>query len=89
MTIKSNVDTRKAGEYQITYTVTDTQGATTTKTIKVTVKAKAEETNKDKDEKDKEKVNTAVGLSTGLFAGMTGLSALGMAVLKTLKKRDE
>lgn len=89
MTIKSNVDTRKAGEYQVTYTVTDTQGATTTKTIKVTVKAKAEETNKDKDEKDKEKVNTAVGLSTGLFAGMTGLSALGMAVLKTLKKRDE
>ena len=54
MTIKSNVDTRKAGEYQVTYTVTDTQGATTTKTIKVTVKAKAEETNKDKDEKDKD-----------------------------------
>lgn len=84
MTIKSNVDTRKVGEYEVTYTVTDSQGTTSTKTIKVTVKAKAKETKKDKD-----KVNTAVGVSTGLFASMTVLSALGMTVLKSMKKRDE
>lgn len=86
MTIKSNVDTRKVGEYEVTYTVTDSQGTTSTKTIKVTVKAKAKETKKDK---DKDKVNTAVGVSTGLFASMTVLSALGMTVLKSMKKRDE
>ena len=40
--IKENtVDTSKPGEYKVTYSVTDSVGATTTKTIKVTVKAKS------------------------------------------------
>ncbi|WP_099222977.1 immunoglobulin-like domain-containing protein [Listeria costaricensis] len=35
--IDNDVDTSKAGEYHVTYEVTDSTGATTTKTIKVTV----------------------------------------------------
>lgn len=35
--IYNNVDTSKAGVYQVTYKVTDSQGATTTRTITVTV----------------------------------------------------
>lgn len=96
MTIKTNVDVRKVGEYQVTYTVTDSQKATTSKTIKVTVKEKAADAGKDKDksqdktkDKDKKKVNTSVGLSTGLYVGAAGISALGMAVLKMLKRHDE
>lgn len=38
--IKNEVDTTKAGTYEVTYKVTDSQGASTTKTIKVTVVAK-------------------------------------------------
>lgn len=39
--ITSNVDTAKAGKYEVMYTVTDSAGATATKTIVVTVKEKA------------------------------------------------
>ena len=38
--IKNEVDTTKAGTYEVTYKVTDSQGASATKTIKVTVVAK-------------------------------------------------
>lgn len=38
--IKNEVDTEKAGVYEVTYKVTDSQGASSIKTIKVTVKAK-------------------------------------------------
>lgn len=38
--ISSTVDTSKAGTYEVTYKVTDSQGESTTKTIKVTVNAK-------------------------------------------------
>lgn len=38
--IKNEVDNTKVGVYEVTYKVTDSQGASTVKTIKVTVKAK-------------------------------------------------
>jgi uncharacterized repeat protein (TIGR02543 family) len=38
--VTHNVDTSKAGVYEVTYKVTDSQGASSTKTIKVTVKEK-------------------------------------------------
>ncbi len=38
--INNTVDTSKAGSYEVTYKVTDSQGASVTKTITVTVKAK-------------------------------------------------
>ena len=37
--IRNAIDTKKAGAYEVTYQVTDSQGATATKTVKVTVKA--------------------------------------------------
>ena len=57
--VRNNVDTSKAGTYEVTYEVTDSAGATATKTIKVTVKEKAdikEETTKPKDEQKQEEV---------------------------------
>ena len=41
--ISNNVDTTKAGTYEVTYKVTDSQGASSTKTITVTVTNKTEE----------------------------------------------
>ncbi|MGL5311940.1 MAG: NEAT domain-containing protein [Peptostreptococcaceae bacterium] len=38
--VSNNVDTTKAGSYNVTYEVTDSKGTTTTKTITVTVKEK-------------------------------------------------
>ena len=38
--LKNEVDTSKAGVYEVTYKVTDSKGASSVKTIKVTVKAK-------------------------------------------------
>ncbi|MFQ9345159.1 MAG: immunoglobulin-like domain-containing protein [Coprococcus sp.] len=38
--INNTVNTSKAGSYEVTYKVTDSQGASVTKTISVTVKAK-------------------------------------------------
>ena len=55
--IKNTVDTSKAGTYEVTYQVTDTDGATVTKTIKVVVKAKKTEDPKD-DPKDNPKTDT-------------------------------
>ena len=53
--VRNNVDTSKAGTYEVTYEVTDSAGATTTKTIKVTVK---EEPTVPKDDKKEEISNT-------------------------------
>lgn len=49
--VKNTVDTSKAGTYEVTYQVTDTDGATTTLTIKIVVKEKAADVPKD-DPKD-------------------------------------
>lgn len=87
--VESTVDRHKVGEYTVTYTVSDTQGATATKTIKVTVKAKEENKEESKKEEKEDKVKTSVSVSTGLFAGMTGISALGMGILETLKRRKK
>lgn len=45
--IRNTVDTSKAGEYEVTYSVTDAQGATVEKTIKVTVRTKTTGDTKD------------------------------------------
>lgn len=45
--IRNTVDTSKAGEYEVTYSVTDAQGATAEKTIKVTVRTKTTGDTKD------------------------------------------
>ncbi len=45
--IRNTVDTSKAGEYEVTYSVTDAQGATAEKMIKVTVRTKTTGDTKD------------------------------------------
>ena len=58
--ISNTVDTKKAGTYEVTYQVTDSQGAATTKTIKVTVEAKSTPVNPDKDKPNNDKDNNSV-----------------------------
>ena len=81
--IKNTVDTKKAGTYKVTYQVTDSQGASVTKTIKVTVKAASVKS-------DKENVSVETGDQTnvGLFIFLAIISALGIAVLMVLKKKN-
>ena len=61
--ISNNVDTSKAGTYEVTYKVTDSQEASVTKTITVTVKEKdtqnpTTDDNKNPTDTDKDPVNT-------------------------------
>ena len=56
--IKNEVDTTKAGTYEVTYKVTDSQGASTVKTIKVTVKEKDTPVVPDKPDNDGNKPDT-------------------------------
>lgn len=80
--IKNTVDTKKAGTYNVTYKVADSQGASVTKTIKVTVKAATVKS-------DKENVSVETGDQTnvGLFISLAIISALGIAVLLVLKRK--
>ena len=59
--IKNTVDTKKAGTYEVTYQVTDSQGAVVTKTIKVTVKAAPVNPDKDKPDNDKDNGSVETG----------------------------
>ncbi len=81
--VKNTVDTKKAGEYEVTYKVTDSDGATRTKTIKVTVKEKAPAPSKDK--------TTVVTPKTGDSTNVTGVIALlavsGIALFVLLKRK--
>lgn len=81
--IKNTVDTKKAGTYNVTYKVADSQGASVTKTIKVTVKVATVKS-------DKENVSVETGDQTnvGLFIFLAIISALGIAVLMVLKKKN-
>lgn len=81
--IKNTVDTKKAGTYNVTYKVADSQGASVTKTIKVTVKAATVKS-------DKENVSVETGDQTnvGLFIFLAIISALGVTVLMVLKKKN-
>lgn len=58
--INNTVDTKKAGTYEVTYQVMDSQGAAVTKTIKVTVKAKSTPINPDTVKPDNNKDNGSV-----------------------------
>lgn len=80
--IKNTVDTKKAGTYNVTYKVADSQGASVTKTIKVTVKDASVDS-------DKENVSVETGDQTnvGLFISLAIISALGIAVILVLKRK--
>ena len=94
--VKNTVDTKKAGEYEVTYKVIDSDGATRTKTIKVTVKEKAPAPSTDKDKtpttpnKDKDKTTTVApktGDTTSVNTIIALLAVSGIALLALLKKK--
>ena len=94
--VKNNVDTKKAGEYEVAYKVTDSDGATRTKTIKVTVKEKAPAPSTDKDKtpttpnKDKDKTSTVApktGDTTSVNTIIALLAVSGIALLALLKRK--
>ena len=94
--VKNTVDTKKAGEYEVTYKVTDSDGATRTKTIKVTVKEKAPVPSTDKNKtpttpnKDKDKTTTVVpktGDTTSVNTIIALLAVSGIALLALLKRK--
>ena len=94
--VKNTVDTKKAGEYEVTYKVTDSDGVTRTKTIKVTVKEKAPAPSTDKDKtpttpsKGKDKTTTVApktGDTTSLNTIIALLAVSGIALLALLKKK--
>ena len=94
--VKNTVNTKKAGEYEVTYKVTDNDGATRTKTIKVTVKEKAPAPSTDKDKtpttpnKDKDKTTTVApktGDTTSVNTIIALLAVSGIALLALLKRK--
>ena len=94
--VKNTVDTKKAGKYEVTYKVTDSDGATRTKTIKVTVKEKAPAPSTDKDKtpttpnKDKDKTTTVTpktGDTTSVNTIIALLAVSGIALLALLKRK--
>ena len=94
--VKNTVDTKKAGKYEVTYKVTDSDGATRTKTIKVTVKEKAPAPSTDKDKtpttpnKDKDKTTTVApktGDTTSVNTIIALLAVSGIALLALLKRK--
>lgn len=94
--VKNTVDTKKAGKYEVTYKVTDSDGATRTKTIKVTVQEKAPAPSTDKDKKpttqnkDKDKTSTVApktGDTTSVNTIIALLAVSGIALLALLKRK--
>ena len=65
--INNTVDTKKAGTYEVTYQVTDSQGATVTKTVKVNVKAAPVNPDKDNPDNDKNDGSVETGDRTNLL----------------------
>ena len=89
--VKNTVDNKKAGEYEVTFKVTDSDGATTTKTIKVTVKEKVPAPSTDKDktptpstDKDKTPAPSKNNDKTTTVAPKTGDSTNLSAVIALL-----
>ncbi|MEE0492215.1 VWA domain-containing protein [Catenibacterium sp.] len=94
--VKNTVNTKKAGEYEVTYKVTDNDGATRAKTIKVTVKEKAPVPSTDKDKtptspsKDKDKTTTVTpktGDTTSVNTIIALLAVSGIVLLALLKRK--
>ena len=88
--IKNTVDTKKAGTYEVTYQITDSQDATITKTVKVTVKAipinsDTKKPNTDKPGNDKGSVETGDRNNLLLFEVL--LSGSGIVLLYNLYRK--
>lgn len=78
--LENTVDTSKAGDYQVTYKVTDKDGASSTKTIKVIVENSDKNANNTPETSDY--VNTNVWLSLFIVSGLL----MGVIWLKSKKR---
>ncbi|MFR1449989.1 MAG: immunoglobulin-like domain-containing protein [Beduini sp.] len=90
--IKNTVDTSKAGTYEVTYKVTDSDGASAIKTIKVTVNDKTivvpnTEANSSNTGNPETGDQTNMHLYMGL-AAISGLVIITTTLLKKRKKRE-
>ncbi len=85
--IKNTVDTKKAGTYEVTYQVTDSQGASITKTIKVTVKAAPVNPGKDKPDNDKNNGSVETGDRTNLLLWEVMLIGSSIILLYSLYRK--
>lgn len=81
MKIRSFVNPKKAGVYDVIYTVTDSQGATTTKTIKVTVEEKKQASTEQKNP------NTSVRTNIGIVSSLAIISGSLAVFLKRKNKK--
>ncbi len=89
--IKNEVDTTKAGVYEVVYKVTDSQGASVTKTITVTVKEKSTDKPVKPNKPNKPDVPktgdmTNFGLLASMLAG--SLAILAVMVMERRKKKE-
>lgn len=90
--IRNAIDTKKAGTYEVTYQVTDSQGATATKTVKVTVKAvpvnpDTDKPNTNKPSNDKGSVETGDRNNLLLWEAMLIGSSILLLYSRYRKKR--
>lgn len=85
--INNTVDTKKAGAYEATYQVTDSQGATVTKTVKVTVKDASISQDKDKPDNDKNAGSVETGDRTNLLLWEILLIGSSIVLLYSLYRK--
>lgn len=84
--VKENtVDTAKAGQYKVVYTVTDKDGAASEKTIKVTVEEKKAGNNKNEGKNKNEGVKTGDSVNIVFWGALVLLS--GIAVFRNFLKK--
>ena len=83
--IHNTVDTKKAGTYEVTYQVADSQGASVTKTIKVTVKAAT--VNPDKSDNDKNDGSVETGDRNNLLLWEVLLIGSSIVLLYSLYRK--
>ena len=89
---KNTVDMTKAGTYEVTYKVTDSEGASTTKTITITVKDKefkADINKPDTDEQNKDTGSVETGDRTNIsfYTSLFEMSVVCIAILAVWKKK--
>ena len=81
ITVKGKVDTRKAGEYKLTYNVTDSNKNTVTITRVVKVEAKSSNNN--------DKIPQTGGKNTNIILGVVAVIIIAGGVIIFLRKKKE
>ena len=85
--VKNNVDTSQSGVYEVTYKVTDSNGALVAKTIKVTVVKKGTPTSTDKPAKPNNSGNPNTGVQTNVLLWTISLIVSGITAIGAYRKK--